>query len=72
MAVVHTAGELESLIWSVGTGLKSASIGSAALHSLKDNSSILNIEPAFWFVQDEIEWLTLTLTIAPVSGIWLI
>ena len=25
---------------------------------LKDNSGILNIEPPFWFVYDEIEWLT--------------
>jgi hypothetical protein len=25
---------------------------------LKDNSSILNIETPFWFVQDEIDWLT--------------
>ena len=25
---------------------------------LKDNSGILNIEPPFWFVYDEIEWVT--------------
>ena len=31
---------------------------SLELFLLKDNSGILNIEALFWFVLDEIEWLT--------------